>query len=76
MTIPLKSNKGIEMVNALSSVFYKEYDEKWTGEIFKSTQRIMRCGLPIYRLKDVYDEEIKGTIVLTIRIAESRYTGR
>jgi hypothetical protein len=27
-------------------------------------------------LKDVYDEEIKGTIVLTIRIAESRYTGR
>jgi hypothetical protein len=28
----------------------------------------MRGGLPIYRLKDFHDEEIKGT-------AESRYTG-
>ena len=50
-------------------LFTREYDGKWTGEIFKVTQRIMRGGLPIYRLKDFHDEEIKGT-------AESRYTGR
>ena len=56
--------------------FTKEYDEKWTGEIFMSTQRIMRGGLPIYRLKNFHDDEIKGTIVLTIRIAECRCTGR
>jgi hypothetical protein len=42
-------------------MFTREYDEKWTGEIFKAAQRIMHGGLPIYRLKDFHDEEIKGT---------------
>jgi hypothetical protein len=32
----------------------REFDAKWTGEIFKVTQRIMRGGLPIYRLKDFH----------------------
>jgi hypothetical protein len=41
-------------------MFTREYDEKWTGEIFKVAQRIMHGGLPIYRLKDFHDEEIKG----------------
>ena len=45
----------------IRNIFTREYDEKWTGEIFKVSQRIMRGGLPIYRLKDFYDEEIKGT---------------
>jgi hypothetical protein len=42
-------------------MFTREYDEKWTGEIFKVAQRIMHGGLPIYRLKDFHDEEIKAT---------------
>jgi len=35
----------------------------------------MRGGLPIYRLKDFHDEEIKGTLmyVLSVGIAESRW---
>jgi hypothetical protein len=41
--------------------FTREYDEKWTGEIFKISQKILRGGLPVYRLKDFHDEEIKGT---------------
>jgi hypothetical protein len=41
--------------------FTREYDEKWTGEIFKISPKIIRDGLPVYRLKDFHDEEIKGT---------------
>jgi hypothetical protein len=48
-------------ITYIRNIFTREYEEKWTGEIFKVTQRIMRGGLPIYRLKDVHDEEIKGT---------------
>ena len=44
------------------NIFTREYDEKWTGEIFKVAQRIMRGGVPIYRLKDFHDEVIKGTL--------------
>ena len=28
--------------------FTREYDEKWTGEIFKISQKILRGGLPVY----------------------------
>ena len=48
-------------ITYIRNIFTREYDEKWTGEIFKVTQRIMRGRLPIYRLKDFHDEEIKGT---------------
>ena len=48
-------------ITYIRNIFTREYDDKWTGEIFKVTQRIMRGGLPIYRLKDVHDEENKGT---------------
>jgi hypothetical protein len=48
-------------ITYIRNIFTREYEEKWTGEIFKVTQRIMGGGLPIYRLKDVHDEEIKGT---------------
>ena len=41
--------------------FTREYDEKWTEEIFKTSQNIIRGGLPVYRLKDFHEEEIKGT---------------
>jgi hypothetical protein len=48
-------------ITYIRNIFTREYEEKWTGEIFKATQRIMRGGLPIYRLKDFHDEVIKGT---------------
>ena len=61
MTIPLKT-KELKWSVPRRRCITKEYDEKWTGDIFTSTQRIMRGGLPIYRLKDFHDEEIKGTL--------------
>ena len=48
-------------ITYIRNIFTREYDEKWNGEIFKVTQRIMRGGLLIYRLEDFRDEEINGT---------------
>jgi hypothetical protein len=41
--------------------FTRKYNEKWMGEIFKISQKILRGRLPVYRLKDFHDEEIKVT---------------
>ena len=47
-------------ITYIRNIFTREYDEKQTGEIFKITQRIMCGELPLYRLKNFHDEEIKG----------------
>jgi hypothetical protein len=42
--------------------FTREYDETWTGEVFKIGSRFLRDDLPIYRLRDYYgQEDIVGT---------------
>ena len=51
--------------------FQREYDTKWTGEIFKITRRFIRQGQPIYKLADWYNKPVKGTFYQK-RIAENR----
>ena len=41
--------------------FQREYDSRWTGEIFKISRRFMRQGQPIYKVVDWYDRPIRGT---------------
>jgi hypothetical protein len=41
--------------------FTKEYQEKFTGEIFIVTNRTNKGVYPLYKLKDLMDEPIKGT---------------
>ena len=48
-------------LTCIRNPFTRDYDEKWTGEIFKISQNILRGGLPVYRLKNFHDEEITGT---------------
>ena len=73
---PFRSKVGDEVIiTYIRNIFIRVYDEKWTGKIFRNTQRIMRGGLPINRMKDFHDEEIKRR-VLSVGIAESRCTGR
>jgi hypothetical protein len=48
-------------ISHLRAPFTREYDEKWTGEIFKISERFYRSNLPIYRLIDFHNEEVKGT---------------
>lgn len=48
-------------ISYLRTVFTREYDQKWTGEVFKISSRFHRGGLPVYKLMDYHDEEITGT---------------
>ena len=41
--------------------FQREYDSRWTGQIFKISRRFMRQGQPIYKVVDWYDRPIRGT---------------
>ena len=44
-----------------SHIFARDYDEMWTSELFKITTRFRRAGLALYKLRDVIDEDAKGT---------------
>ena len=47
-------------ITHLKNIFSREYDQKWTGEIFTVSQRFRRGQVPIYRLKDYFGEPITG----------------
>jgi hypothetical protein len=42
-------------------VFSREYDQRWSGEVFTVAQRFRRGGVPIYRLKDYVGDDITGS---------------
>ena len=42
-------------------LFQREYDTRWSGEIFKISRRFMRQGQPIYKLVDWYNKPVRGT---------------
>ena len=42
-------------------MFTRAYDETYSGEVFRIYKRYHRGTLPIYRLQDLQQEEIKGT---------------
>ena len=48
-------------ISHLKTIFTRAYDETYTGELFKVSKRYYRGTIPVYRLKDMLDEEIKGT---------------
>ena len=41
--------------------FTKDYESKWTKEIFEVDKRSSRDGIPVYYIKDLQGEEVKGT---------------
>lgn len=47
-------------ITHLRQLFQREYDQKWTGEIFKVSSRFRSQGIPVYKLKDFADESISG----------------
>lgn len=47
-------------ISHLKRAFQREYDERWTGEIFKVKDRRVRAGLNVYQLEDFLGEEILG----------------
>ena len=48
-------------ITHLRNIFSREYDQKWTGEVFTVSQRFRRGQIPIYRIKDYFGEPITGS---------------
>lgn len=60
---PYKYKVGDKVrITYLRNKFSREYDHKWTGEIFTVKQRFKRSGQPVYRLSDYNQEPIDGTL--------------
>ncbi|VDI83172.1 Hypothetical predicted protein [Mytilus galloprovincialis] len=45
----------------LRNIFSREYDKKWTGEVFTISGRFWRSMTPLYRIKDYHGDEISGS---------------
>ena len=48
-------------ITYLRNPFSREYDQRWSGEIFTIAKRFRRNGVPIYRLKDYVGDDITGS---------------
>ncbi|XP_053392046.1 uncharacterized protein LOC128554760 [Mercenaria mercenaria] len=48
-------------ITYLSNAFTRAYDQTYSGEVFRVSKSYHRGTLPVYRLNDLQDEEIKGT---------------
>lgn len=48
-------------ISHLRSAFTRAYQETYTGEVFRVSRRYRRATLPVYRLRDLQDDNIQGT---------------
>ena len=59
---PFKFKEGDYVrISHLRRTFQREYDERYTGEIFKVATRRVRGGLNVYTLIDFQNETVAGT---------------
>ncbi len=59
---PFKFKIGdLVRLSHLRHAFSREYDQKWTGELFKITRRYRRGGSHIYKVKDFNNKDIEGS---------------
>jgi hypothetical protein len=56
----LKLNDHVK-ISFMKKPFNKEYDEKWTNEIFLISSVRNNQGIPLYSLKDFHNDQIEGT---------------
>lgn len=60
-TKPYKYEIGARVrISLLKGKSTREYDEKWSGEIFEISERRRRDGINVYKIKDYYDEPVSG----------------
>ena len=48
-------------ISHLRQLFDREYDTKWTGEVFTVVKRWDREGIPVYELEDYGKDPVQGT---------------
>jgi len=53
--------KDYVRISHLKNVFTRAYDQTYSGEVFQVNKRYYRGTLPIYRLRDLQNEDITGT---------------
>lgn len=41
--------------------FQRDYQQKWTSELFKISERFMKQNIPVYKVKDFLNEPVVGT---------------
>ena len=59
---PFKFKKGDSVrISSNKRVFQRDYQQKWTEEIFTIHSRYLRQGIPVYKLVDYDKEPIQGT---------------
>ena len=47
-------------ISFMKTPFRKAYQEQYTAEVFRVAGRLLKQGIPMYRLKDLKDEDVKG----------------
>ena len=47
-------------ISHLKYTFQRDYQQKWTEEVFRITKRLRQQGFNLYQLKDLLDEPIDG----------------
>ena len=47
-------------ITHLRQAFSREYDHRWSGEIFTIARRFRRVHIPVYKLKDYDNDDITG----------------
>ena len=65
-------------ISFLKKTFTREYDQKWSDEIFRVSKRYRREGLPVYKLKDYTNtEDIEGTFyqpeIQKVRVSPDKF---
>ena len=48
-------------ISNIRTAFQREYDTKWSAEIFKVKERFIRQGQPIYKIVDWDNQLVEGT---------------
>ena len=51
----------VDQISTIRKPFQREYETKWSAEIFKIQRRFLRQGQPIYNIVDWDDQPVEGT---------------
>lgn len=48
-------------ISQLKHPFQRDYQQKWTAEFFKVSERYKRGQIPVYKVKDLAEDPVEGT---------------
>ena len=48
-------------ISSTKTTFQRDYEQKWTEELFVIDRRYLRQGIPVYKLKDLLKDPVEGS---------------